>query len=48
MMNKQQDEQAKERTNTGANLFLDEHGQMTKALCNIAPIEFHSGYRYFQ
>ena len=36
------DEQA--RTNKVKN----EHGQVTKVVCIIAPVECHSGYRYFQ
>ena len=44
MMSKPKCEQAQERTD-----FRDEHGQVTKVLCIIAPIECYSGYtcRYF-
>ena len=40
------DEQAKRLTRPGMNLFLDEHGHVTKAVPIIASKECYLGYRY--
>ena len=43
MTNKPKDGQPQE-----TNWFRDEHGQVTKVMCIIAPTECHNGYWYFQ
>ena len=39
-------EQAIGRTSLETNIFWNEHSQVTKIMCIIAPKEYHSGYGY--
>ena len=42
------DEQAGGRTSSKTNCFWDDHGQIKKVVCIIAPIDCYGGQRYFR